>query len=49
MEILLDMLVAVSGKDKEPCRKDVDRDYFMSAEEARDYGLIDKVLLPGER
>jgi ATP-dependent protease ClpP protease subunit len=25
---------------------DTDRDYFMSAEEAADYGLIDNVLTP---
>jgi ATP-dependent Clp protease protease subunit len=24
--------------------KDMDRDYFMSAEEAKEYGIIDRVL-----
>jgi ATP-dependent Clp protease protease subunit len=28
----------------EKIEKDTDRDYFMSAEEARVYGLIDKVI-----
>ncbi|MEI6831590.1 MAG: ATP-dependent Clp endopeptidase proteolytic subunit ClpP [Candidatus Omnitrophota bacterium] len=27
-------------------QKDTDRDYFMSAQEAKDYGLIDEVILP---
>ena len=26
--------------------KDTDRDYFMSGEEAKEYGLIDNVLTP---
>jgi ATP-dependent Clp protease protease subunit len=24
--------------------KDMDRDYFMTAEEARDYGIIDQII-----
>lgn len=33
-----------TGKSLEQINKDTDRDNFMSAEEARDYGLIDAVL-----
>jgi ATP-dependent Clp protease, protease subunit len=33
-----------SGKPVDIIEKDMDRDYFMSSEEARDYGLIDKVI-----
>jgi len=33
-----------SGQSLEKIEKDVERDYFMSAEEAREYGLVDKVL-----
>lgn len=29
-------------------RKDTDRDYFMSAEEAKEYGIIDTVIYPKE-
>ena len=32
------------GKDFETVRADCERDNFMTAEEARDYGLIDKVI-----
>jgi ATP-dependent Clp protease protease subunit len=33
-----------TGQDLDKVKKDTDRDYFMSAEEAMAYGLIDKVL-----
>jgi len=49
MDILMDILARHTGKDAEKVRKDVDRDYFMSAEEAVDYGLVDKVLESGQR
>jgi ATP-dependent Clp protease protease subunit len=34
-----------TGQPIEKIEKDMERDFFMSAEEAKDYGLIDKVLL----
>ncbi len=33
-----------TGKDIEQVEKDADRDYYMTAEEAAKYGLVDKVL-----
>ena len=36
-----------TGKTVEQIEKDMDRDRYMSAEEAKDYGLIDQVLAPG--
>ncbi len=33
-----------TGKDVKKVEKDVDRDYFMSPQEAMEYGLIDKVI-----
>lgn len=33
-----------TGQGIEKIEKDMDRDFFMSAEEAREYGLIDKVI-----
>ena len=33
-----------TGQDVEKLTEDTDRDYFMSAEEAKDYGLIDEVI-----
>ncbi|HXY68808.1 MAG TPA: ATP-dependent Clp endopeptidase proteolytic subunit ClpP [Gemmatimonadales bacterium] len=36
-----------TGQTVEQIEKDMDRDRFMSAEEAKEYGLIDQVLAPG--
>lgn len=33
-----------TGKSKEELEKDTDRDFFMSADEAKGYGLIDEVI-----
>jgi len=33
-----------TGQTVEKIAKDTDRDYFLSSAEARDYGLIDKVI-----
>ncbi|MDR1611189.1 MAG: ATP-dependent Clp protease proteolytic subunit [Planctomycetota bacterium] len=48
-EILNDILAKHSGRDLSEIEKDADRDFFMSAEQARDYGLIDEVIVPGEK
>ena len=34
----------LSGKELSEIERDVERDYFMTAEEAMKYGLIDKVV-----
>ncbi|MDR3692820.1 MAG: ATP-dependent Clp protease proteolytic subunit [Fimbriimonas sp.] len=49
MDILMDILGRHTGKDPERVRKDCDRDYFMSGEEAKSYGIIDNVLENGVR
>jgi ATP-dependent Clp protease protease subunit len=33
-----------TGKNRKELVKDMDRDYFLSAIEAKDYGIIDKVV-----
>jgi ATP-dependent Clp protease, protease subunit len=35
-----------SGKPVEDVKRDIDRDYFLTPEEARDYGLIDEIIVP---
>jgi ATP-dependent Clp protease, protease subunit len=35
-----------TGQSVEKVAKDTDRDYFMSAEEAKKYGIIDEILYP---
>ena len=43
-ETLTQVLVRHTGQDKEQIEEDTERDYYMSAREALDYGLIDKVI-----
>lgn len=43
-EILNRILAEASGKTIEDVTRDTDRDHFMSAEEAKTWGVIDKVL-----
>ena len=42
--ITQDILVKHTGQDRARIEKDTERDYFMSAQEALDYGIIDKVF-----
>jgi ATP-dependent Clp protease protease subunit len=42
-ERLHEILAEHTGQPVEKIRKDTDRDYFMSPEQARDYGIIDAV------
>jgi ATP-dependent Clp protease protease subunit len=41
---LNNLLAKHTGKDIKTIEKDTDRDNFMSADDARKYGLIDKVI-----
>jgi ATP-dependent Clp protease protease subunit len=41
---LMDILAKHTGQPAERVRKDSERDYFMSGEEAKSYGLIDDVF-----
>jgi len=41
---LNDILTDATGKSYEQIEKDSDRDYFMTAEEAKEYGIIDDVI-----
>ena len=39
-----DILVYHSGQDVERISRDMDRDFFMSAEAAKEYGLVDEIV-----
>ena len=41
---MIEMLSKNTGQSVKKVEKDVDRDYFMSADEALNYGIIDKVI-----
>lgn len=46
---LYNILSEHTGVPFKKIEKDSDRDYWMTAEEAREYGMIDEVLFPPER
>lgn len=48
-DIIFSILSEHTGHDKDKVKKDCDRDFFMSSQQAQDYGLVDKVLMPGQR
>jgi len=41
---LNDILVKHTGRDLEKIRNDTERDYFMSSEQAKEYGIVDRVI-----
>jgi len=43
-ERLNELLAGYTGKDLETIARDTDRDFFMNAEEAKAYGIVDHVL-----
>jgi len=43
-ELLIDILAKHTGQPREKIAQDIERDYFMSPQEAQQYGLIDKVI-----
>ncbi|MGC9671042.1 ATP-dependent Clp protease proteolytic subunit [Planosporangium sp. 12N6] len=42
--LLEDLLARHSGQSSDKVRKDIDRDKILTADEAKDYGLVDQVL-----
>ena len=43
-ERMNEILAKHTGQDIEKIRKDTDRNFFMSAEEAKEYGIVDEVI-----
>ncbi|WP_456425112.1 ATP-dependent Clp endopeptidase proteolytic subunit ClpP [Rhodocaloribacter sp.] len=46
---LYEILAAHTGQDVEKIEADADRDYWMGSDEAKEYGLIDNVLMPKKK
>ena len=42
---LYDIIAEHSGKPYKKVEEDSDRDYWMTAQEAKDYGMIDEILI----
>lgn len=43
-DVCTEILMDATGRTREEVTRDIDRDYFMGAEQAREYGLIDEVF-----
>ena len=47
-ELLEHVLAHHTGQSVEKVRKDTDRDFIMNADEAKEYGIVDEVILTRE-
>ena len=47
METQLEIMARHTGQTHDRIKQDTERDYYMSADEAKDYGIIDEVVRPG--
>jgi ATP-dependent Clp protease protease subunit len=47
-DIIRGILVKHTGQDDERIRRDFDRDFYMNPEQAKDYGIIDEILMRRE-
>jgi ATP-dependent Clp protease protease subunit len=45
---LTEILAAHSGQTYDKVKQDTQRDYYMTADEAKDYGIIDRVMAPAQ-
>jgi ATP-dependent Clp protease protease subunit len=45
-DVLIQILVDATGKSSEQIAKDIDRDFYLGAAQAKDYGIIDEVFVP---
>ncbi len=48
-ETLMNILAKHTGQNIDKVRQDCDRDYWLSSYEAKEYGLVDKVMEKGDR
>jgi ATP-dependent Clp protease protease subunit len=48
-DVITDIIANATGKQKDLIHKDIDRDFYMSAPQAKEYGLIDDVLPPRKK
>ena len=46
-ELIRNILVEQTGQTVEKVQTDFDRDFYMDANQARDYGMVDELLTPG--
>jgi ATP-dependent Clp protease, protease subunit len=45
-DVIIQILMDATGRNRERIEKDIDRDFYMGAGEAKEYGLIDEIFVP---
>lgn len=48
-DVVTQILVEATGKKKEDIAKDIERDFYMGAAQAKEYGLVDEIFEPKAR
>jgi len=48
-DVITEILATATGKSKDIIHKDIDRDFYLSAIQSKEYGLIDDVLPPRKK
>ena len=43
-DVLTDILSRCTGKNREELAKDIERDFYMGAQQAKEYGIIDEIF-----
>jgi ATP-dependent Clp protease protease subunit len=46
---MVDILADHTGQKPDKISNDIDRDFFMSADQAKDYGIVDEIALPARK
>lgn len=46
---MISIMARHTGQSEEKIKKDIDRDFFMSAEQAKEYGLVDTIISPAKK
>ncbi|RZA24949.1 MAG: ATP-dependent Clp endopeptidase proteolytic subunit ClpP [Proteobacteria bacterium] len=46
---MIHILAQHTGQTDERIRKDIDRDFFMTAEQAKEYGVVDHIIAPSKK
>jgi ATP-dependent Clp protease protease subunit len=48
-DVITEILVKSTGKSRDDIARDIERDFFMGAAQAKEYGLIDEVFDPKKK
>ncbi|RYZ59779.1 MAG: ATP-dependent Clp endopeptidase proteolytic subunit ClpP [Proteobacteria bacterium] len=46
---MISILARHTGQTEERIKKDIDRDFFMTAEQAKEYGMVDSIISPAKK